>query len=459
MRERLPRTWENWPLDNVGEWSGGGTPASSNAAFWDGDIPWVSPKDMKVNEITSTQDRITQAAVDNSAAKLIPARSVLFVTRSGILAHSFPVATNGVEVTVNQDLKAITPVAVIDTEYLAWVLRSSERQILSTCSKHGTTVHSIEIPALKELEIPVPPFNEQRRIVAKIEELFSELDKGIEALTTVREQLQAYRMALVKSVLDGSLTYADSEHWRVSTVGELLTGIRYGTAKKCAVDPTKTPVLRIPNVAGGRIDLSDLKHTDFTADELDKLRLEAGDILVVRSNGSVSLVGLSAVVPDSAAGYAYAGYLIRLRLNRDIVLPEFLNLCFSSPAVRTLVERQARSTSGVHNINTDEIKAIPVRLPGLTVQARIVKTVTALLSETDAMEDTTETELARSAALRQAVLTKAFSGQLVEQDPADEPASVLLERICAERGSAKTSTESKKQRTARSSKRAGKKAA
>jgi type I restriction enzyme S subunit len=210
MTEGYPHNWEKWPLAEVGEWLGGGTPSSTNADFWNGHIPWVSPKDMKANEITTSQDNITQAALDNSAAKLIPAHSVLFVTRSGILSHSFPVAINQVAVTVNQDLKAITPVEVIEPQYLTWLLRSYERQILSTCSKHGTTVHSIEMPALKALKVPIPPIGEQRRIVAKIEELFSELDKGVEALTTAREQLIAYRQSVLQHAFEGKLT----EEWR-----------------------------------------------------------------------------------------------------------------------------------------------------------------------------------------------------------------------------------------------------
>jgi type I restriction enzyme S subunit len=206
MSDTLPINWEQWRLADVGEWFGGGTPSSSNARFWDGNIPWVSPKDMKVASITSTQDQITVGAVQNSAVKLISAGSVLFVTRSGILAHSFPVATTKVQVTVNQDLKAITPVEVVDHNYLAWLLRALERQILTTCSKHGTTVHSIEIPTLKDLRVPIPPPAEQRRIVAKIEVLFSELDKGVESLTTARQQLKAYRQSVLKYAFEGKLT-------------------------------------------------------------------------------------------------------------------------------------------------------------------------------------------------------------------------------------------------------------
>ena len=438
MKGDIPSNWQYWRLADVGFWFGGGTPASSEDAYWDGDIPWVSPKDMKSHRITTSIDKITLKAIKNSAAKLIPSGAVLFVTRSGILAHSFPVAAADVEVTVNQDIKAIKPVEVIDTNFLAWTLRAAESKILSSCSKHGTTVHSIEVPALKDLSVAIPPLAEQRRIVAKIEELLSDLDKGVESLTTACDQLKAYYQSVLKSAFKGELTESDAVAWTEYTVGQLTTDIRYGTAKKCAVDTTKTPVLRIPNVASGRIDLEDLKHANFTADEFRKLRLESGDILIVRSNGSASLVGLSAIVTEAASGYVYAGYLIRLRIKKDIVLPEFLNLYLHSPMVRAGIERQARSSSGVHNVNSDEIKAIPLIIPSIRVQEKIIATVNQVRSQIDVLESSIETELAHANVLRQSILQKAFSGQLVAQDPTDEPAAVLLERIRAERTAGST---------------------
>jgi type I restriction enzyme S subunit len=297
--------------------------------------------------------------------------------------------------------------------------------------------------------IPFPPPREQHCIVAKIEELFSELDKGIEALTTARQQLKAYRQSIIKAVLSGALTGSDANGWQDYTVGQLVTDVRYGTAKKCSVDPSKTPVLRIPNIVGWHIDLSDLKHTDFELGELEKLRLEAGDVLLVRSNGSVSLVGLPAVVTDKAVGYAYAGYLIRLRLKKEIILPEFLNLCLRSPVIRIDIERQARSTSGVHNINSDEIRAISVKVPPIDQQRKILAVLTEKLSHTDASEACIMTELQRSAVLRQSILKNAFSGHLVAQNVTDEPASVLLARIRAER----EKSEPKKKRNGKTEKK------
>jgi type I restriction enzyme S subunit len=314
--------------------------------------------------------------------------------------------------------------------------------------KQGVTQVNLNTGIVSEMSFLLAPSREQARIVTKIEELFSELDKGIESLATAGEQLKAYRQSVLKHAFE-----TDSADWPEFTIGQLITDIRYGTAKKCAVDPTKTPVLRIPNVASGRIDLEDLKHTDFTDDELDKLRLEQGDILLVRSNGSVSLVGLSAVVTGKAAGCAYAGYLIRLRLKREIILPEFLNLYLHSPHVRIDIERQARSTSGVHNVNSDEIRAISIRVPPIQTQQLIIGTIGQISTQIDALESCTTTELQRGAALRQSILKKAFSGQLVKQDANDEPASVLLERIRAERDAATTKTEHKTKRAKRSKKR------
>ena len=149
--------WEEWSLADAGAWVGGGTPSKSNESFWVGHIPWVSPKDMKALIIVDTEDHISEQAVENSAVKVIPSGAVLFVTRSGILAHSFPVATTKVAVTINQDLKAIVPEPVINPEYLGWCLRAFARPILDSCTKDGTTVHSIEVPSLKAFRVPIAP--------------------------------------------------------------------------------------------------------------------------------------------------------------------------------------------------------------------------------------------------------------------------------------------------------------
>jgi type I restriction enzyme S subunit len=275
----------------------------------------------------------------------------------------------------------------------------------------------------------LPPLPEQERIVEKIETLFAELDKGEKALREVQKLLGRYRQSVLKAAVTGEITGEDSADWTPVVLGDLLKDIRYGTAKKCWPDGEGTAVLRIPNVVGSGIDLTHLKFTRLTAKELEKLSLREGDILIVRSNGSANLVGRGAIVTSEAVGMAYAGYLIRLRLDRKRISPAFLQIVLDSPAIRARIERHAKSTSGVHNLNSAETKAIAFDLPNLEIQAAIVEAVDEAISRITQGEAWCETELKRSAALRQSILKDAFAGKLVPQYSSDEPAENLLERI------------------------------
>jgi type I restriction enzyme S subunit len=242
----IPQTWSIAALRDLGEWRGGGTPSKVIDDYWNGNIPWVSPKDMKQDSIFDSEDHITERAVDNSATKLIPRDSILCVTRSGILAHTFPVAISMVPVTVNQDIKALTPFEGIDARYLAWALRAQGRKILETCSKDGTTVNSVESARLYAYRVPIAPQREQVQIVAKIEELFSELDNGIENLKTAKAQLLVYRQAVLKHALEGKLTARwrkENKHTLV-TPDHLLTRIQRAreVGDLPQIDEHKTPV-------------------------------------------------------------------------------------------------------------------------------------------------------------------------------------------------------------------------
>jgi len=196
---QCPPTWKMSPLNELGTWSGGGTPSKATPAYWEsGSIPWVSPKDMKAAWIHDSEDHITLRAISESTANLLPVGSVLLVTRSGILRHTLPVAVTKVSVTVNQDLKALTPKDDILPEYVAWALRAFSRDILNTCSKQGTTVNSLETPRLLRFEIPVAPLDQQKRIVAEIEKQFSRLDEAVANLKRVKAHLRRYKAAVLK---------------------------------------------------------------------------------------------------------------------------------------------------------------------------------------------------------------------------------------------------------------------
>jgi type I restriction enzyme S subunit len=217
----LPSGWAWTSLKEVGTWRGGGTPSKAIPEFWEnGTIHWVSPKDMKRLLIDSAQDQITVEAVKESAANLIPKDSVLMVTRSGILEHTFPVAVNVIEVAVNQDLKALTPHDGVSATYLAYFLRARGRAILDSCSKDGTTVSSIDSDRLAAYPLALAPSGEQERIVSKIDELFSSIDEGERALERIRKLVELYRQSVLKAAVTGELT----REWREAHAGELESG-------------------------------------------------------------------------------------------------------------------------------------------------------------------------------------------------------------------------------------------
>lgn len=290
----------------------------------------------------------------------------------------------------------------------------------------SVTVKHLSSRTVQDIPLPLPPLAEQRRIVAAIEEHFSRLDAANRSLAQARRRLATLRTA--------TLAEAVADHDPVE-LKSLVTELRYGTSIKCSYDAEGPPVLRIPNVQGGDVDLSDLKFATDADIDLSSFALERGDLLFVRTNGSRDLIGRVASV-DKAEGMAFASYLIRARPDRSRLDSRFAVIALSAPASRTVIESKAATTAGQYNLNLAALRSLPVPLPSIDTQRSIVADVDHQFSIIDAMETEIDRALRRSAALRRAVLEQAFTGELVQQDPSDEPASIILERIATERAGA-----------------------
>ncbi len=187
----LPEGWVWCRLKALGYFTGGGTPSKGKSIYWDGDIPWVSPKDMKSVYIIDSQDKVTMEGVNNSSANLIPEGSLLVVGRSGILKRTIPISINQVICTVNQDLKVIVPIIKHMNEYIMLGLKGMETRLLKEFVKYGMTVHSLKYSEFELMTFPLPPKAEQKAIVEKANSLMAlcdELEAAIEMSKTIQEK-------------------------------------------------------------------------------------------------------------------------------------------------------------------------------------------------------------------------------------------------------------------------------
>lgn len=208
----VPEGWELVPLKYLCKFSGGGTPSKDNLSYWTGgDIPWVSPKDMKSFWLNETQDKLTEIAVKESSTNFVDSGALLMVVRSGILQRTIPIAINTVRVTLNQDMKALNFNSRMDVEYAANYILGNVDSLLLEWSKEGATVESIEHEFLANSLFPVPPVEEQIIINKEIRERMAVFSNLENCATEGIKLLQERRTALISAAVTGKI---DVRHWQ-----------------------------------------------------------------------------------------------------------------------------------------------------------------------------------------------------------------------------------------------------
>lgn len=417
--------------------------------------------DRETKTIAAPQELLGKDAPSRARKQVATGDTLVSMTRPNLNAAALvPPSLDGQIASTGFDV--LRPLEGIDPRWLAYLVRTEQFVYAMSELVQGALYPAVRTKDVRAYVAPIAPSKEQTRIADQLDTLLARINTCQRRLDNIPALLKRFRQAVLAAATSGRLTedYRKSSaaivtscmpaDWTESNIQTIATDLRYGTSKKCDYSKSGVGVLRIPNIADhGRIDVRDLKSAKFEEKEIEKLALEVGDLLVIRSNGSLELVGKTSIVTEKEAGLLFAGYLMRLRVNAELALPAFVRLCLAAPLQRKYIELTAKSTSGVNNLNAEELRSLTLWLPKPDEQAEIVRRVEKLFKLADRIEARYTAAFAQTQRLTPLVLSKAFRGELIPQDPSDEPAIDLLARIAAQRKSATPAPKTRQPRAPR----------
>jgi len=493
----LPSGWTSGTIGNL---------ISVDGIFCDGD--WVESEDQDPNgdiRLIQLAD-IGDGVYRNRSNRFLTAAKAkqlkcTFLKTGDVLIARMPDPLGRAAIFPGDALSCVTVVDVciartghdaINHRWLMHFINSPVFRANIAALQSGSTRKRISRRNLASLQLPIPPSNEQRRIVAKIEELFSDLDAGVAALERAKANLKRYRAAVLKAVVEGSLTAewraqhpdvepasqllkrmllerrrkweadqlakfqaagkAPPKNWQAkyveptspnaidlpelpkswcwTTIEQMNAAerpISYGVLQPGTEFPGGVPLIRVCDVADGKVAIDQLKKIEPSiSDQFRRTIIQGGEVLLT----VVGTIGRTAIAPPELVG-ANTARAVAVIAVAPLCIPEFLELALRDPAMRTRLTLASHEVAR-KTLNLEDVRVAHLNLPPLEEQKVILAHASEKLSQIEAADKLIDSSLARASRLRQSILKQAFEGRLVPQDPSDEPASVLLQRIQAE---------------------------
>jgi type I restriction enzyme S subunit len=452
---QMPTGWRLAKIGELFESWGGHTPSKANRSYWGPGLPWISSKEVKATRLKTSTYTVTQKAIEETGLRVCPVGSVLVVVRSGILAHTLPVAVTEAPVTINQDLKAFYSDEPFLNEWLALFLRMSAHELLASSRRDGTTVQSVQYPLLKNTLIPIPPTEQRQQLIDAVQYVLSKQATIPPYLEASRRAIDRFRQAVLIAACSGRLT-ADwrernsteptipivdlktrtassrriasalkgftnqtlpelPESWCWAPLGAISESVLGKMLDKVKNKGEPKPYLRNVNVRWRGFDLRDLLEMRFEPGEDERYGLHPGDVVICEGGEP----GRAAVWRAEMPEMRFQKALHRVRCD-NILLPEWLVNVLQEQSYTGQLTNYFTGT-GIAHLTGISLLRVPIPLPPIAEQRELIRIIDALWCLADSVHQKVESASRSVNRTSQAILAKAFRGELTDKPSEVEP--------------------------------------
>ena len=420
----LPEGWIWTSIGEISILSSGGTPDRGNRNYFNGNIPWVKSGELNHNIILDTAEKISDLAIEHSSAKIIPSGTLLIALYGSTVGK---LAFLGVPAATNQAVASLITTDSLEKKYLYYYLLINRDRLLQM--RIGGAQPNISQKILSNFRIPIPMQDEQLKIVLKIEELLSSLEKSKEQLKEVLQKLAAYQQSILKTA------FKSSNFSNFKKLNKILLFIGSGTTpkggKQVYVDEGII-FLRSQNIQRYKLSLTDVAYiTPTMHDKMRRSQINPFDVLLNITGASI---GRCTYIPEGFKEANVNQHVCILRPDLEKINHKFLSLYLNSPnAQNNIMSIQTGATR--QGLNYSQIREISVPMPSLEEQEKIVQHLEQKSTIGVKLSENIKSDLVRIENLRKAILLKAFNGELVEQNNNKEDANIYFSKLLNEKKS------------------------